>query len=283
MKKVAPYIAALFITLNLLSVTTAYSDLPLQGELIRPGRLVKPDTFTHPPAITIASDVTAFNSSSILLPIQVKVGESTTSQITYLTLINYKFDWENNNTEIYRCVPPNYNSTPSTEYQAVLNPTDISEGNHTLTINAWERGGYVSHQNGNYYTNTFMMNNSATFAFTIDTTAPIFEISIENTTYSRADLPLTITTNETDMRIIYNLDYNNANFTLSENRTLSDLASGNHRLEIYAYDSVGNTNFKTVFFNITNAEPLSMLPILLVVLISSIALIFFLRHKYKKR
>jgi hypothetical protein len=282
MKKVVPYIAALFITLSLINIATAYSDIPLQGELIRPGRNVKPDTFTHPPTITIASDNTTFNSSNILLPIQVRVGESTTSEFTYLTLISYRFDWENNNTEIYRYLPPNYNNTPSTEYHALLNPTNISEGKHLLTVNAWEKGGYVTHQNGNYYGDTFMMNNSATFSFTIDTIAPTFEISIENATYSTTDLPLIITTNETDMRIFYNLDYDKANLTLSENRTLSDLASGNHRLEIYAFDSAGNTNFETVSFNITDGEPLPMLPVLLVVLISSIALIFLLRQKYKK-
>jgi len=88
-----------------------------------------------------------------------------------------------------------------------------------------------------------------TFAFEI--------LSPENKTYSNA-VPLTFTVSETTSWIGYSLD-GQANVTVAENTTLSNLSDRSHSLIVYANDTAGNTwASDTVYFTTFAGWPIHM-------------------------
>ncbi len=173
-KTIASFLT-LIIAISFLPVLVAEAyDLPLSPERIIPGGNVEPDAFTQPPTILFLSNVTAFNSSDISLPIQIKVGDSISAQSNQIDLFYYKGDWQNNNTELYRFLPQFMNgSRPQMssiqEYSTTINLTSIPKGNHTLTLYVGEIGSYIRNQNNLCYSYSFMINKTSTIAFFIDT------------------------------------------------------------------------------------------------------------------
>jgi parallel beta-helix repeat protein len=86
-----------------------------------------------------------------------------------------------------------------------------------------------------------------------------FAISVsspQNKTYSTTDIALDLTVSEATSWIKYSLD-GQANITITDNITLTDLAEGVHTLDVYAQDTEGQTRTTgTIYFTISQgAEP----------------------------
>jgi parallel beta-helix repeat protein len=78
----------------------------------------------------------------------------------------------------------------------------------------------------------------------------IFIDSPENKTYTVTSVSLKFTVSETTSWIKYSLD-NQANVTITEDITLSDLAYGEHSITVYAQDTDGKTGkSETIYFTI---------------------------------
>jgi hypothetical protein len=75
--------------------------------------------------------------------------------------------------------------------------------------------------------------------FAVDTVPLNVKVhSIQNTTYTTQDLPLTFTVDKSVSWIAYSLD-GQANVTISQNTTLTELPKGAHTLTVYAQDTIG--------------------------------------------
>lgn len=148
--------------------------------------------------------------------------------------------------------------------------TGLKDGSHVIRIRA---------SSGEVY-------NTAEVFFTIDSAPPtILNISVENKTYTKTDLPLNYTVNEQTSWIGYSLD-NQPNATIKGHTTLSELAYGYHNLVVYANDTAGNMcSSETITFTITK-PPESYSAIITVastlILAFGIGLIvYFRKHKRK--
>lgn len=281
MKKWAKTIALICFSLCTLELAAAY-ELPLNPEKIVPGGYISPDFTTQPPSITFLSNTTEFNSSNVNLPIQVKVGDSTTAKSRYLDLITCNLDSQNQ-TDIYRNLPGFMNgSRPITtvieSYATIINFTGLPDGNHTLTVKAGEIGGYIHYKKNVYYAYSFMINETVSIDFTIDTTSPVLQVSIENKTYSSANLPLTVMANEEVTNISCTLDTNVASASILNNSVLEGLEAGNHRLIIQVTDKSGNTISKTIDFTIIEPFPL-LAAVLITGLICAVVLFLVIKRK----
>jgi hypothetical protein len=89
-----------------------------------------------------------------------------------------------------------------------------------------------------------------------DTTSPtIVVVSPKNKTYSDTDTSLTFTLSEPTSWISYSLD-RQANVTISEKTTLSQLPDGSHSIVVYASDLAGNIGASaTVYFTKDTISP----------------------------
>jgi hypothetical protein len=285
MKAIIILILSLVVLASITMLANA-NPIPIWDQPI-PGGIIKPDSFTQPPTITFLSNVTAFNSSNISLPIEIKVGDSISGKSKQIDIIYYKGDWQNNNTELYRYLPAFMNgSRPRMssieEYYATINLTAIPEGSHTLTVNAGEIGGYMRHLNNRYYGYSFVINKTSTFDFFIDTTPPIISaLSIENSTYYSSELPLSFDVDDKNPRLQYCID-NQSNITLTSNSTLNGLTEGTHRITIYAVDSVGNISSLTVAFTVIQRSPITITVVAVLVLVVGISLVLLLYRRHRK-
>ena len=175
-----------------------------------------------------------------------------------------------------------YNRQPS-NLKGTL--SDLSDGNHSLEVYVNGVSYYDPHQVGtpsNYYLNV-----SCTICFMIDTTSPsIFNLSIENKTYSTTEMPLNFLVNEPTSNITYCLDKTN-NITIAGNATLSGLSVGAHNLTVYAWDAAGNIGVsQTIDFEVaqeTETEPFPWLPVAVAVAIAAIVVAAAVVMYLKKR
>ncbi len=262
------------------------NPIPIWDQPI-PGGILKPDSFTQPPTMAYLSNVTAFNSSNISLPVEIKVGDSISAKSKQLDLIYYKGDWQDNITELYRYLPAFMNgSRPRMssieEYCATINLTAIPEGNHTLTVNAGEIGSYIRHQNNRYYAYSFVINETSTIDFSIDTISPtISALSIENSTYYSSELPLSFNVDDKNPRLQYCID-NQSNITLTSNTTLNGLTEGTHRITIYAMDSFDNISSQTITFTVIQQSPIMIEGVCALILAVGISLVLLLFRRHRK-
>ena len=104
----------------------------------------------------------------------------------------------------------------------------------------------------------------------------IFIDSPENKTYTVNSVSLKFTVSETTSWIKYSLD-NQANVTITEDTTLSDLAYGEHSITLYTEDTDGKTGkSETVYFTIAEGAeppPPDFSPIALIVAVIAAAVI----------
>ena len=125
---------------------------------------------------------------------------------------------------------------------------ELSEGFHGIFVyGIYERAGGSS----------FNVYDAASVHFTIDDgMAPVISnLSVENKTYNQESLPLNFTLDESTSWIGYCLD-GQANVTMTENFTFTQLSCCSHTLTVYANDTVGNMGSSpTITFTI--AEPFS--------------------------
>ena len=120
-----------------------------------------------------------------------------------------------------------------------------------------------------------------------------FGISVfspQNKTYTTTDVALDFTVNEATSWIRYSLD-GQANVTVTDGITLSDLAEGVHSITVYAQDTEGQTETATsgtIYFTISQgAEPAQTeaFPTEIVIIIAAAAVavvvvvIYFLKRK----
>jgi N-acetylneuraminic acid mutarotase len=83
-------------------------------------------------------------------------------------------------------------------------------------------------------------------------------VSPESKSYSSNSVPLVFTVNKRTSWLAYSLD-RQANTTITENTTLTELSSGNHTVTIYANDTFGNIQAsKTISFNIAGQFPATL-------------------------
>jgi hypothetical protein len=123
---------------------------------------------------------------------------------------------------------------------------ELPEGSHSITVLGRYEFPMVYHN--------IAYDNRTVYLTVNDGNPPtISDLSIENRTYSQGNLPFNFTVDGSTSWMGYCLD-GQANVTVTENSTLTELPSGSHTLTVYANDTVGNMGVSsTVNFSI--AEP----------------------------
>jgi hypothetical protein len=128
-----------------------------------------------------------------------------------------------------------------------------NDGNYSLTfrspINA-ELGTYEMYVSSSHEGET--ATNDTIFGILLDTTTPpvVAVFSPQNTTYGTTFVSLVFSVNKATSWIGYSLD-NQANVTITENTTLTNLAIGSHSMVVYANDICGNIGYSDeVYFTV---------------------------------
>lgn len=153
---------------------------------------------------------------------------------------------------------------------------ELSEGFHNILVY-----GRYEHVGGSNFS---VFDNASVYFAVNDGLAPIISnLSVENKTYTQESLSLNFVVDEPTSWIGYCLD-GEANVTITENFTLTQLPSGSHTLAVYANDTVGNMGTSpTITFSV--AEPFPTLLVTFSVIILSVVcaglglLIYLIRRK----
>ncbi len=117
----------------------------------------------------------------------------------------------------------------------------LSDGNHNITMYAADSNYNNGASNTVYFSN-----------FAVDTVPINLAVtSIQNTTYTSKDVPLSFTVGKEVSWTIYSLD-GQANQTAQPNTTLTGLSYGSHALTVYAQDSIGLVEASTVNFAVAD-------------------------------
>jgi hypothetical protein len=124
------------------------------------------------------------------------------------------------------------------------------------------------------------MGHSNIIFFSIDTIPPEIVIILPlNQTYSSTDIQFTFSVNEPTKELAYRLD-NNTLTPVIGNVSLPALTNGSHDLTIYATDEVGNSDSKTVYFNIATFPLIVVIAAIAVaIIISATGYLFYHRKK----
>jgi hypothetical protein len=173
-----------------------------------------------------------------------------------------------------------------------LNLTNLSEGQHTVTVTAGVHGLAVLNQ----ALTMSEPHSEITLHFTIDRTAPKISILSEENKIYITSVPLNFTIDTSASWMGYSLD-NQSNSTILGNFTLTDLTDCSHSIIIYANDTVGNMGkSETFFFAVNNPTPTPINPdfsvnlsyisaivvVIAIVAVASIALVYFRRRRGKQ-
>ena len=276
---------------------------------------VAPDQSTKPPTILILSpeNNTVYGVDTVVLSLNVSIGDSSTASSRVLEEIYYKTDWQSNNISIYQYNPLVNSSAPlkipeffepikwhnvlypsapprKTEFSETINLTGIPDGNHTLMVYAVESGEYslnvtqsrIDSREFAHYYNSFNITGCSLVRFTVDTTPPKVSIlSLENKTYYSSEIQLNFTVSEKSSLTVYSLD-GQKNETITGNTTLTNLPYGEHNVTVYATDMVGHIRAsETIYFTIEEPSPTTMVtvPIASVAIIGSGLLVYFRKRK----
>ena len=254
-----------------------------------------PDSETKPPTVSIASPTndTAYSSSSLSLTWNVSVGDSSTASNLRITEITIEADWLQNKMTIgidgkgYKLtgIPEGTRLSYDTY---VLKLTGVPEGTHSLVIQAEEEGEYVRTSGSGFdtimYVTKFFIDGSSSIVFAVDLKPPIVSVlSVENKTYTSADIPLNFTLNEQVSRITYCLDEKD-NVTATGNTTLTGLPVGVHNVTVYGWDAAGNVGAsETITFTIAESEPfpttMVIAPTASVAFVGASLLVYFKKRK----
>ncbi|MCJ7774732.1 MAG: right-handed parallel beta-helix repeat-containing protein [Desulfobacterales bacterium] len=117
-------------------------------------------------------------------------------------------------------------------------------------------------------------------------------VSPENKTYITSSVSVTYVVTESDSIISYSLD-GQANKTLIESMTLSDLSYGSHELMVYAKDAEGNESSDMIYFTISkegeppsgNGDsedfPITLIAVVGLVAVVGVVLLYFFKIKKK--
>ncbi|MCW4010058.1 MAG: hypothetical protein NWF05_05505 [Candidatus Bathyarchaeota archaeon] len=178
------------------------------------------------------------NNAVVRSPLLVEFEVST--QDPYIRVINYRIDegeWENIYWINYTFYELPNEAPPGSfqEYHGTLNITGLSDGYHTIRIEAATDG------------NGYNRGDSLMVGFTVDTITPprVRILSPEPLTYNVSEIPLRFALEEPVSEMFYSLD-GQANVTLTNNATLADLSGGRHNLVVYAIVGEGLTGASAV-------------------------------------
>jgi len=255
---------------------------------------IRPETVgAEPPVIMILApqNNSVSNKCGITLPLNVSVGNSSTTTSRWLSTVHYKADWQKDNIYVYS----KGLQSPISEFSTTLNLTGINgtripEGKHNVTVYVTEEGSYkefgvvVGSIRYLYIDYQFFVYGSSMVEFTVDYTSPIVSVLLmENKTYETSDVPLNFTVNEPVSQTKYSLDGQN-NVTITGNTTLTGLPSGNHNITLYATDDAGNVGAsETAYFKVAEPYPVALVVIASVVSSATITvglLVFFKKRKH---
>jgi hypothetical protein len=235
-----------------------------------------PPAGTKPIPVLISSpkNNTAYASNNVTLTFNASVSE-------YYGEIYYTASWDQSKTYI-KLNSPKFNPPTFS-----INLTDIPEGPRWLEVYAVQEGRQTVREDCGsltlYYL-TYDITGSSMVNFTIDTIPPKLSIlSLENKTYSAADVPLDFVSSEPISQSIYSLD-GQANVTVAGNSTLTGIAIGDHNLRVYAEDEAGNMGAsETIWFSVSESfptVPIVAASVAVVVLVSAGLLVYFRKRKH---
>jgi hypothetical protein len=210
------------------------------------------------PSITILSPTennTLFNTNNLTVAFKASIESGSAyvpypidKQVDFQAYVReeyYKTSWQPNDTEVSSW---DYSNPWSPTY--FINLTGVPDGNQTVTITVYGHGNFPGtvpiHQTYPWDPSTeevcyfFESHTHYTLGFTMDTTPPqISVLELNNKTFSTPEVPLSFTVNEAVSKVTYCLDGQD-NVTITGNTTLTGLATGDHRLTVYAVDAAGN-------------------------------------------
>ena len=239
------------------------------------GGSVSPPEDAIPPKITIYSPNSAVVTSNNVTLFFKAINSK---DVSVLTDVWYQVAWEKNNTSEYHLNNP-YSSNL---FNDTL--TEMSDGNHTITVFASGAGSFVSKNTFYIYDIT----SSSTVNFTVDSILPTISFAnTQNKTYDSVRVVLDFTVNKSVSRILYSLD-NSGNVTTNVNSSLilNNLSNGEHYVTIYAEDEYGIISApSTIYFNIEVFPTVAVIAFILVILVVILAagLLFYFKKYHKKK
>ena len=212
----------------------------------------QPHVATEPPVITVLSpENNTCVTNNITLSFRAKVGKDLVYGVLgdSLSLVQYKGDWQQNETIVYERDEPQFLELRRSATFS-LNLTEVPEGNHNITFYAREIVWTVFHTSPVYYESVSSVN------FTVDAVPPsVLVLSPRNSWYTTGDVSLNFTVSEAVSQVAYSLD-GNANVRIAGDTLLSGLAVGEHNVTVYAWDEAGNVGAsETVYFTVTESSP----------------------------
>jgi len=194
----------------------------------------------EPPTISILSPLNQTYTNNILLHFNITLRYPRSQDFRG---ISYSID----NQKPILC---KNSSNGNTNYNWSTIYENLAEGAHTLQVFVKIVSSNLPSTSATLQQRTFT-SNSDIINFTVNTPPTITIISPQNNTYRSTSIPLNFTVNESTTWIRYSID-NQANITVKENTTLTDVPNGYHTLTFYANDTAGNmAKSDTFFFTIT--------------------------------
>jgi hypothetical protein len=211
-------------------IFTAYWDAP-------------PGVITQSPTIIILTPQENDTYSTDNVSLQVNVG----SEFWVIDSVYYETDWREGIHRIFT-VQDQPNMEWALRASLTVNFTGVPNGSHSITV-------YANLHNSEH--GVSIVN------FTTNAPLPtITDLSIENRTYYRRDLPLSFTVDKPTSWLGYSLD-GDENITIMGNQTLQRLSYGQHSIMVYANDSIGNfgSSEKVYFFVSQESFPIALVAV----------------------
>jgi hypothetical protein len=136
----------------------------------------------------------------------------------------------------------------------------MADGKHNMTVYAADS----DYNNG--ASNTVYLQN-----FAVDTVPINLNVtSVQNTTYTVKEVPLSFTVSKEISWAGYSLD-GQANQTAQPNTKLADLSVGPHALTVYAQDVIGLVEASTVHFSVVDADNVPEMPNILFIFLALVS------------
>lgn len=284
----APAALAILFILSAAAIQTAMAN-PYRYEYQRTGELPTPPD-AKKPAITFASPQNNTLISTKNLTINFNVTFPLGNNSVNLERLYFTKSWETGQTILTHDAVSNYNNNRIELFS--LNLISLPEGTLWIKVSYLARGGYQQVHNtteGHLKTIYFMdfrVENSSSFAFTVDTTPPQVTVpNLANTTFSSSNITLTTISDEPLSEITYSLD-NQTRQTFSGNCTLTELTAGQHTVTVFAIDEAGNIGAPVqVSFDIAASFPWDLIvvsAVILTVAVGVCVIFMYAKHRRKK-
>ena len=269
--------------------------------------------------ITVSSPTGNAIYNNNVLPMSVKVYSGETSGSSAIVYIEYVTSWQPNSTVSIWSWDPGFGrelmaqlanprrtlQMPRNSYSKTVNLTEIPEGNNSVTIYigilryssmSIEQGVFESYHR--YANATWEFCNETVF-FSVDTIPPKIVLeSLDNETYTSADIALNCTVNEPVSNLTYSLDASlpvacaffevadNGSISVFGNTVLANLTNGEHNITFYATDKAGNAGASApLSFIVKVPDPFPTSPAALaiaaVIVVGAGLLVYY--HKTRRR